>query len=82
MKGAANIDATVSRAGTTTTTKLVKHQEFLNSWRCFSFILRNEGTKGLFRGVVPSMIKAVPSTACSFTFYEMALGFFNASEPQ
>ncbi len=80
VKGIAHVDATVFRSGEASITKTVKHQEFQNSWRCFQFIFRHEGIVGLYRGILPSVTKAVPSAAFSFAFYEVALDMLEAVE--
>lgn len=36
-------------------------------------IYRTEGLRGLYKGSVPSIIKAAPVAAVTFTAYEMAL---------
>lgn len=40
-------------------------------WRTMRFILRNESIYGLFKGLLPSQMKAAASTGCAFLFYEM-----------
>lgn len=39
-------------------------------------IWRNEGVRGLFRGTVPSLVKAAPNSAIGFASYEAAKRFF------
>ncbi|KAK2576006.1 hypothetical protein KPH14_007365 [Odynerus spinipes] len=40
---------------------------------CLTITLKEEGLKGLFKGLVPSQLKAALTTALHFTFYEQAL---------
>nr|XP_012152695.1 PREDICTED: mitochondrial thiamine pyrophosphate carrier-like [Megachile rotundata] len=40
---------------------------------CFKMTLKKEGVKGLFKGLVPSQIKAAVTTALHFTAYEQSL---------
>ncbi|XP_014604508.1 PREDICTED: mitochondrial thiamine pyrophosphate carrier [Polistes canadensis] len=42
---------------------------------CFRVTIRDEGAKGLFKGLLPSQLKAAITTALHFTFYEQALLF-------
>ncbi|XP_063995888.1 mitochondrial thiamine pyrophosphate carrier-like isoform X2 [Diachasmimorpha longicaudata] len=40
---------------------------------CLSKTAKNEGLRGLFKGLLPSQLKAAATTALHFTFYEQAL---------
>ncbi|KAF7384217.1 mitochondrial thiamine pyrophosphate carrier [Vespula maculifrons] len=40
---------------------------------CLRVTIRDEGIKGLFKGLLPSQLKAALTTALHFTFYEQAL---------
>ena len=40
---------------------------------CLSQIYRTEGLRGLYKGSAPSIIKAAPAAAVTFSAYEMAL---------
>lgn len=37
---------------------------------CLAQIFRNEGLSGLWKGSLPSIVKAAPSAAITFTAYE------------
>ncbi len=38
--------------------------------RCLATILRNEGVRGLWKGSIPSIVKAAPNAAITFAAYE------------
>ena len=38
---------------------------------CFMRILREEGTSGLYRGVVPNLAKVLPATSISYAVYDL-----------
>lgn len=40
---------------------------------CLSIIFRKEGIRGLYKGALPSIIKAAPAAAVTFSAYEAAL---------
>lgn len=40
---------------------------------CLRVTIKDEGVKGLFKGLLPSQLKAAATTALHFTFYEQAL---------
>lgn len=42
-------------------------------WACMTTTVKNEGLKGLYRGFLPGMIKAVATTSVNFWFYEYAI---------
>jgi len=42
-------------------------------------ILRSEGWHGLYKGIVPSTIKAAPAGAVTFVAYELASDWFEAN---
>lgn len=37
---------------------------------CLSWTLQNEGVRGLYRGIVPNLLKAVPSISISYVVFE------------
>ena len=41
---------------------------------CLAQIYRREGVRGLYKGSLPSVLKAAPSAAVTFTAYEFVLG--------
>ena len=41
---------------------------------CLAQIYRREGLRGLYKGSLPSVLKAAPSAAVTFTAYEFVLG--------
>ena len=40
---------------------------------CLANIYRREGVRGLYKGSIPSIIKAAPAAAVTFSAYEVAL---------
>lgn len=40
---------------------------------CFALTYKREGVNGLFKGLVPSQVKAAATTALHFTIYEQTL---------
>ena len=41
---------------------------------CLAQIYNREGFRGLYKGSLPSVLKAAPSAAVTFTAYEFVLG--------
>ena len=41
--------------------------------RCLAQIYRTEGVRGLYKGSTPSILKAAPAAAVTFSAYELAL---------
>ena len=39
----------------------------------FRDILRNEGFQGLYRGILPELLKVIPMVSVTFCVYEFAL---------
>lgn len=39
-------------------------------------IIRQEGIKGMYKGIVPNLLKVAPSMASSWLSYEMTRDFF------
>ncbi|KAJ8766758.1 hypothetical protein K2173_007825 [Erythroxylum novogranatense] len=50
----------------------VEHQAYKNMFDAFIRILEAEGWAGLYKGIVPSTIKAAPAGAVTFVAYEIA----------
>ncbi len=53
-----------------TPTGLLAPQNRPTTWSILRTIVREEGARGLFRGVSLNYIKAMPSTAIGFTVYD------------
>jgi len=43
---------------------------YRNTWHCITETVRTEGVRGMYKGLVPCVLKVVPSMAIAFTTYE------------
>lgn len=43
----------------------------------FAKIYKNEGIKGFYKGITPSVIKIFPTSGLFFLVYELTLGYLN-----
>ena len=50
-------------------------EHYSGMWDCLVKIVRNEGARGLFKGLSPGLVKAVATTSINFWFYEYACQF-------
>lgn len=48
----------------------VEHHAYRNMFDALRRILRSEGWAGLYKGIVPSTVKAAPAGAVTFVVYE------------
>ena len=44
-----------------------------SSWRSVQVILRREGMRGLYKGLVPNVLRVMPQSAITFLVYEKAM---------
>jgi len=44
---------------------------------CVKYIIKHEGVKGLFKGTVPSLLKAGPNSAIIYLVYEQTIHILN-----
>lgn len=44
-------------------------------WDAVTIIVRQEGVRGLYKGIVPNLLKVAPSMASSWLSYEMTRDF-------
>ena len=51
-------------------------QLYKNDWECFTQILKNEGIRGINKGMVATIVREVPAYAGQFTTYELIKGHF------
>lgn len=49
----------------------VEHRAYRNMFDAVKRILQKEGWAGLYKGIVPSTVKAAPAGAVTFVAYEM-----------
>jgi len=49
----------------------VEHRAYRNMWDAMQRILRLEGWAGLYKGIIPSTVKAAPAGAVTFVAYEL-----------
>eukprot|EP00249_Psilotum_nudum_P006510 c19834_g1_i1 orf=501-1454(+) len=47
--------------------------KYANTWHAFMKILRYEGIPGLYKGIVPNLLKNAPSSSITFLVYETVL---------
>jgi hypothetical protein len=45
--------------------------EMVGPWNELQTILKNEGWRGLYRGLAPELLKVTPMEGCTFTTYEL-----------
>jgi solute carrier family 25 thiamine pyrophosphate transporter 19 len=48
-------------------------REYKNIWDAIQMILAKEGWRGLYKGTLPSVVKAAPAAAITFVVYEAVL---------
>jgi solute carrier family 25 phosphate transporter 23/24/25/41 len=51
-------------------------EAYKGAWDVISRTVKNEGARGLYKGFVPSLLKAVPAHCISFVVYEQGKMFF------
>lgn len=56
----------------------VEHRAYKNMFDAFNRILQAEGWAGLYKGIVPSTVKAAPAGAVTFVAYEMVLDWLDS----
>ena len=44
-----------------------------SSWRSVQVILRREGVRGLYKGLVPNVLRVMPQSAITFLVYEKVM---------
>ena len=60
----------------------VPHESVRSIPGCMRQIWQREGVRGLYKGALPSIIKAAPSAAVTFTAYEYILSLLSAMAAQ
>ncbi|KAL3423412.1 hypothetical protein PVAG01_05159 [Phlyctema vagabunda] len=53
---------------------------YKNSWDCAKKVVRNEGFKGLYSGVLPQLVGVAPEKAIKLTVNDLVRGHFSASD--
>lgn len=48
---------------------------YTSVWDAFTRIVQQEGFKGLYKGIVPNLLKVAPSMASSWLSFEMTRDF-------
>lgn len=56
----------------------VEHRAYQNMWDGLRRILQSEGWAGLYKGIVPSTVKAAPAGAVTFVAYEYISDWFES----
>ena len=49
--------------------------QYTSIWGALSSIVRNEGFRGLYKGIVPNLLKVAPSMAASWLSFEVTRDF-------
>jgi solute carrier family 25 folate transporter 32 len=49
--------------------------KYRNTWHAFEDAVRYEGLRGLYKGIVPNLLRVVPSSSLTFLVYESVLKF-------
>eukprot|EP01137_Pigoraptor_chileana_P016288 Opistho-2@73008 len=57
-----------------------RFEHYSGAYNCLSTIVRQEGVLALFKGGMPSVIKAAPASATTFVVYEMVKRAFLKSD--
>lgn len=52
--------------------------QYKSIWDAITVIIREEGPRGLYKGLVPNLLKVAPSMASSWLTYEVTRDFFVA----
>lgn len=50
---------------------------YVNSWYTFKAILRYEGFRGFYKGIVPNLLRVLPSSSLTFLVYESVMKFLH-----
>ncbi|KAG0571231.1 hypothetical protein M758_6G213100 [Ceratodon purpureus] len=50
---------------------------YVNTWHTFKATLRYEGFRGLYKGIVPNLLRVVPSSSLTFLVYESVMKFLH-----
>ena len=53
---------------------------YKNSWDCFTKVIRNEGVRGLYSGVLPQLVGVAPEKAIKLTVNDLVRGKFTAPQ--
>ncbi|KAJ7980250.1 Mitochondrial carrier protein [Quillaja saponaria] len=56
----------------------VEHRAYKNMFDAISRILQSEGWAGLYKGIVPSTVKAAPTSAVTFVAYELTFDWLES----
>ena len=48
---------------------------YLNTWDTFKATMRYEGVRGLYKGIIPNLLRVVPSSSLTFLVYESVMKF-------
>ena len=55
---------------------ILQTREYRSTTDCFIQIMKHEGIRGFFRGVIPNAAKVAPSAAVTFCVYEESMKIF------
>ena len=52
------------------------------AFHCFRETVRTAGFRGLYRGIVPNMLKVLPATSISYTIFDLLNNAINRAAEQ
>jgi solute carrier family 25 (mitochondrial phosphate transporter), member 23/24/25/41 len=55
--------------------------KYKSIWDAITIIITQEGIRGLYKGIVPNLLKVAPSMASSWLSYEVTRDFFLSFKP-
>ena len=53
-----------------------------SSWRAFQVTLRREGVRGLYKGLLPNVLRVMPQSAITFLVYEKIMQLLTSNALQ
>ncbi|KAH8933576.1 hypothetical protein BDL97_18G037100 [Sphagnum fallax] len=54
--------------------------KYRNTWHAFEDAVRYEGFRGLYKGIIPNLLRVVPSSSLTFLIYESLLKFLKSRD--
>ncbi|KAH9533779.1 hypothetical protein CY35_18G070400 [Sphagnum magellanicum] len=54
--------------------------KYRNTWHAFEDAVRYEGFRGLYKGIIPNLLRVVPSSSLTFLIYESVLKYLKSRD--